>query len=125
MFPSCEMAPLAAKTVIDEVAGVAEAETLKVTAWLAPAAREKDEEGEGATPGGIPCNWRAAEPVKPFFAITVTVAGVVIPPSPMETDDGETEMLKSGAGERGGAIPPPQQVRAKANASSENSRRPL
>jgi len=39
-------------SLIDEVAGVAEAEMLKVTAWLAPAARENDEEGEGATPGG-------------------------------------------------------------------------
>jgi hypothetical protein len=54
----------------------------------------------------------STDPVKPFFGFTVIVTGVVIPPTPMETDEGEIEMLKSGAGGGGReAELPPQPIR--------------
>jgi hypothetical protein len=112
MFPLCEMAPLVATTVFDDVPPVAEVETLNVTAWLAPAASENDEEGEGVTSCGIACSSMCTDPVKPFFGFTVIVTGVVIPPTPIETDEGEIEILKSGAGGGGeGAELPPQPIR--------------
>jgi len=49
------------------------------------------------------------------------VTGDVVVPTCVETDDGETDMLKSGVG-GGGAAPPPQPLSAKAIVSSENDK---
>jgi hypothetical protein len=89
MFPLCEREPLVASTVIEEVVGLAEAETLKVRVWLAPGETEKGDAGEGAIPGGTFCNCNWTTLLSPFFAITAMETGVVVPPTPTETEEGE------------------------------------
>ena len=126
MFPLCEREPLVASTVKDVVVGVAEAETLKVIVWLAPAETEKGDAGEGAIPGGIFCNRNWTTLLNSFFAITAMETGVVVPPTPMDIEEGEIERLKSEAGGAvGGAPLLPQAIRKRVAASNENSRNPL
>src|SRR6202008_412860 len=71
-------------------------------------------------------NLMSTDPVKPFFGFTVIVTGVVIPPTPMETDEGKTEMLKSSGGGGGGPALPPQPIRTtKAAQANERVRQPF
>ena len=71
---------------------------------------------------GIPCNSMSTDPVKPFFAFTEIVTGDGIPPAPIETDEGETEILKSGGGGGGGVLVPPLQPLRTTKAAQANER---
>jgi hypothetical protein len=62
-------------------------------------------------PIGNPLTVTFTAPINPFSTVNETVTGVVVEPTMVETEGGETEMLKSGTTGGGGDCDEPQPVK--------------
>src|SRR5262249_7034009 len=105
-------------TVIDTGPTAAESASLNVTDWVAPGASENADDGRTVTPFGT--FWRATltvslNPSSPRIAMT---NGDVVEPTCADSDEVESETLKSATG---GAVPspPPQAHNSKTAAISK------
>ena len=65
-----------------------------------------DAAGKGFMPFGNPPIVRFTVPAKPFCGTRETITGEVVPPTWVETEGGETMILKSPAGGGGGDVEP-------------------
>jgi hypothetical protein len=93
-------------TEIDDVPTAAESAMLIETFWLPPAAIDMGAGGETVIPCGTPCRVMPTVPLKPFCGVTLTVTGMVTPPTTEEIELGDTAKLKSATGGGGDVIPP-------------------
>ena len=80
-----------------------------VTCWLVPGESTNDDVGEELIPLGNPLTVTVTEPVNPFSGLSETVTGDVVAPTRVETEVGETAILKSeeGGGKGGEEVPHP------------------
>jgi hypothetical protein len=83
----------------------------KVTCWVVPGIRVNEDADEELIPSGNPLTVTVTAPVNPFTALSETVTGDVVAPTWVETEEGETAILKSPVGGGGGGEEVPQPLR--------------
>ena len=110
----CESVALTPWNATANVPAAAGAE--KVTCCGVAEDSTNDEAGKAFIPRGNPLTVTVTAPVKPFCGAKEMVMGAVVPPTRVETEDGEMARAKSpvGGGRAGGADeppPPPQPAR--------------
>ena len=105
--------PLVPWTVSESVPVGAFAGRTNETCAEALALIERLQDGEQVVPDGNPLTVTETDPEKPFEPVMETVTGALVVPACVLTDEGETEIEKSGEG--GGVLvadppPPPQPI---------------
>lgn len=78
----------------------------KVICCGVPEVSMNDAAGEGFIPFGNPVIVKFTAPANPFCGTSETITGEVVPPTCVETDGGETTILKSPVGGGGGDAEP-------------------